>query len=253
MTAIAVIIAFYLNTDVPIGGIPGLRISFHGPFVQFPGILFGPMFGGISAAVRDLVSFLLKTSGIFLWQLTITEFLNGAAIAFLWMKLKNVNFSQKWFSNDYNPFFAVLILLGFVMIILTRDGDVPVLLQGFSVSRLNDVKYGLVIAGLSGLFAVMLFRVSVRFFYKDTPEKDEKLRQIFALLLAVAIPSVITTFVNSIILYNVYAETVSRGFPFYVIMRLVRRFVTIFYDVYILTVLMGVYDKISKQINRKGV
>jgi hypothetical protein len=83
--------------------------------------------------------------------------------------------------------------------------------------------------------------------YRSDPARGERMERLFALLVAVAVPTVTLTFVNTVILYYIYGfGRANAAFMFYLIPRLVRRVLTVFYDVYILMAILTVYEKFFK-------
>jgi len=253
LTAAAIIIAHLLTQNIPIFGIPGLRISFHGPFLQFISVIIGPVFGGMAYAIRDLVGFLLGGEGAFLWQLMIVDFCCGVAIGFLWYKLKNVNVNVKWFTIGFGViFFCLFLLFGVLNLVLLRSGHLLDILGGVSVNAgiVDSATWGLISTGLAGLAAMLLCHVLFHFIYRNSQDKDEKLQRVFRLLIAVGIPTILVTFVNSFILYRVMGGA-PQAFVFFMITRLIRRVFTVFYDVYILTALVSVYEQVFKRQTKR--
>ena len=246
MTAIAVIVAFFFNMDVPIFGIPGLRVSFHGPFMQFISVMLGPVFGGMAAAVRDLINFQLRGTGAFLWQMTLIEFLNGAAIGLLWTGMRKVKVNIKWFSIAFGGvIFVVFIAFGALNFVLTQGEILPVFLRGFNTLGIETLTWGLMATGFAGLIAMVACHSVFHFIYRNAEDKEEKLQRVFKLLIAVGIPTMMMTFVNSIVIYVVWGVPV--GLVYFTIPRLARRVLIIFYDVFILAALISVYEKAFKR------
>jgi len=246
MTAIAVIIAYFLNMDIPIFGIPGLRVSFHGPFMQFISVSLGPLFGGMAAAVRDLINFQLRGTSGFLWQMTVIEFLNGAAIGLIWLKIRKNKINIKWFSLAFSgAVFTVFIIFGAIVLFFRSSEQLPLFLRGFNELGLETLSWGLIVTGFAGLVSILLCHVLFLVIYRKAEDKEEKLQRVFKLLVAVGIPTILMTFANSIIIHEVWGMTI--GIVYFTIPRLARRVIIIFYDVFILATLISVYERAFKR------
>lgn len=80
--ALEVILTRFLAIQTPI-----VRISFTFLPIALSAMLFGPLFGGIAAALADLVGMMLFPSGPFFPGFTLTAFLTGATYGlFLYKK-----------------------------------------------------------------------------------------------------------------------------------------------------------------------
>jgi len=245
MTTVAVVVAYFVNTTIPIFGIPGLRISFHGPFLQFISVTAGPLFGGMAYATRDLVSFMLRGEGGFIWPLMVVDFLCGVSIGVLWLYLRNVKINVRLFSILFGGvFFALFLGLGLINLLLHEAGVLTEILGGVSpTSGIVDVAtWGLISTGVAGLAVMVLCHVLFHFVYKNAEDKEEKMQRVFKLLIAIAIPTMLVTLVNSFILYWWMAAP-PQILVYFTITRLIRRVFTVFYDVYVLAALLTIAQK----------
>ena len=82
--AIAIVIKLSTAFYLPILGAAGLKIDFSGVFSAFPAILFGPWYGGAVFALADLLGTLIKPAGAYIPALTVTQFVTGVLIGYLW-------------------------------------------------------------------------------------------------------------------------------------------------------------------------
>lgn len=94
MLAIASLVGYFTGIDIPIAGINAVRISFHGSFLQFIAILFGPLFGGAIGAASDVINVYLKHYN-FMPQFTVVAFLKGVSIGFLWLTMKKIKLPSR--------------------------------------------------------------------------------------------------------------------------------------------------------------
>ncbi len=129
MVITAMMLAFalalkYFSITLPLMGSNGLRFGFAGIFTVFPAILFGPLYGGITSALTDLLGFFMKPSGDYNFLFTLMAFIGGFLKGLLWLLLKKTG---KKFGKGVKIALAVIMcaFLAFgssVVISLNRDG-----------------------------------------------------------------------------------------------------------------------------------
>ena len=94
-TAMAVVLKSITKVNVPILGAGGMAINFAGIFSFFPAIIYGPVYGGVSSALCDIIGYIIKPDGPYNPVFTIVAFLGGAIKGVVWMvfakKLINKN------------------------------------------------------------------------------------------------------------------------------------------------------------------
>ncbi len=94
--AISIILS-YFNPMLPLLGIPGMRISFSSYISVIPSFLFGPIYGGISMAITDILSyFLVRPEGGYMFPLTLTAAFKGVLIGLMcmWINKKDLKLSK---------------------------------------------------------------------------------------------------------------------------------------------------------------
>lgn len=77
LTAMAVVIKSIIPLSIPIFGGSGLKVGLPGIFTAFPALLLGPLWGGVSSGLCDILSFLVNPSGAYQPLLTLTAVLGG--------------------------------------------------------------------------------------------------------------------------------------------------------------------------------
>jgi ECF transporter S component (folate family) len=115
LIALDVIAATYLTVKTPI-----VKIGLSFIPVSFTGIIFGPVLGGIGAAMSDLIQYILFPSGAFIPGLTLSSGLSGAVYGiFLYRRkpsvlrcLIAVSINKVVFSIFLNTFFLYLTMPG---------------------------------------------------------------------------------------------------------------------------------------------
>lgn len=237
--AIAVIIHFF-NVIIPIMGVPAMRISFAGPFMKFPGLLFGPMIGGITGGMLDIIGFFLKPQGGYIPWLTVTSILSGCMTAFLWHRLKDIYIKRlEWI---YCGILIGVILLGIVnygiMMFFPNTWLGQLILAIGSKSVLVSVGLGFV--GVVGFIFLVLSKVMG----KAEQALDGSAR-FLKLIIAVGIPGIIVTTLNTFFLQMYITALADKAFILLWIPRVVEELFMIPFQSYILVILFRVYDKIK--------
>lgn len=65
------------------GGGAGMRIGISGFFTKMPAILFGPMYGAAVSGLTDMLGYVLKPDGAYIFPVTLTAALGGAMSGFI--------------------------------------------------------------------------------------------------------------------------------------------------------------------------
>jgi len=94
--ALLVALAVVVRMQTPILPILG-RVEFAMIFSQLIPIIFGPLLGGASAGIADLIGWMIRGGGMFLWLIFVLEIAMGIGIALVWRGLKINNRFIKMF------------------------------------------------------------------------------------------------------------------------------------------------------------
>jgi len=78
MISLNVILARFASVRIAIGGVEGIRIGLGNFPVIFAGLFLGPVAGGITGALGDIMGFMLNPMGVYMPHFTLTAFLTGA-------------------------------------------------------------------------------------------------------------------------------------------------------------------------------
>jgi len=245
LLAMAVVIAIF-SIAVNIGGAPALRISFAGIFNNTSAILLGPLYGGIARGLQDMISHFLRPMGAFLWPITVVAILRGAATGWVWLKLRNVR--PHIYSVIYSVVFAAIFAFGlfnlfmqlvfpdaiYVTAIAPREGEGLFFPVAYYLAS-----WGLIAAGLIGLVPQFIV-------YKLTRKTQNNIfyHRFIKFLVAVLVPGLIFNSVNSMIIFltAVSPAAFARGFVYFWAPRFFEEIITSTIMVYIMVVLLGVYE-----------
>lgn len=129
MSITAMMLAFalalkYFSIELPLMGSNGLRFGFAGIFTAFPAILFGPLYGGITSALTDLLGFFMKPTGDYNFLFTLMGFVGGFLKGLLWLLFKKAGKGlSKTAKIIFTGIMCFFLIFGLsVTISLNRDG-----------------------------------------------------------------------------------------------------------------------------------
>lgn len=234
MLAISSVIAYFTRISIPIGGIPGLRISFNGVFLQFVSVVFGPVFGGAIGAASDVIMVFLRNEGSYMFQFTVVAFLKGASIGALWKLIKKVN--MRFFAAGYSLFFGAVGLLGMINLSMLSQGSQ----SGYSSfllglgTKIDYASSGLIICGLLGLVTWIILR-------DISPDFEKYLK----LIVVIGIPSLIFTTVNTWLIVAFVTDTPT-SFMLFWIPRFIKEILSVLFNTYVLAAMLAIYEKTFK-------
>ncbi|WP_051531041.1 folate family ECF transporter S component [Clostridiisalibacter paucivorans] len=77
LTGISIILTRFFSVIVPLVGLPALRIGFGSIPIMISGILFGPIAGGLTGIVADLLGVIINPQGAFFPGFTLSAALTG--------------------------------------------------------------------------------------------------------------------------------------------------------------------------------
>ena len=236
---IALILNQILRLEIPVGGASMVRISTSAPFLRFVGILFGPLYGGIIASLSDVMSFFIsnRSGAGFLWPLTVVAFCRGAVTAFLWHKIKSINF--KLLNIAYLLLFGAIVLVGAINLIHVNFFPYNEYSQFILNANHNAVFFTwaiIIIGAVALLLHIGAFKILKRL---DKPESFSLYLRLMSCLL---LPGVFFTTVNTWILIEMLS--LQMGFIYFWIPRIVTEVFSVVYTVYVLIVLINLYKRI---------
>ena len=119
--AIALVLRVTFVGYIPLFGADATRVGIHGVFIMLPAILFGPWYGAIVAGLGDVLGFIMRPTGAWLWQITIIMTVGGFLRGWAWRILRG----RSPAGTRSVVIAATLLLLGFgsiSMLHLHQDG-----------------------------------------------------------------------------------------------------------------------------------
>lgn len=280
--SLAVISATFISIDIPLFGIKGLELNPSVIFYTFPALLFGPLYGGIVAGMSDVLSFFLKPQGSFIPWISVVVFLGGFLKGLIWKGLKKLN--NKKVRIVSLVIVMIILAAGLVnRVMLLKDGvyrgfiasesnvaekDTVDSLIGegkasyatktaakltiyakegafksdFSKS-INYLTVGFEVASLLGLILLLIDYIIARI---DIKKGRERKTSYIKVLIAVLIPGLFVTTLNTQILIWFISVFNTRSFMIMWVLRIIPSFVSHTIQAYYVAILYDVYIKYSK-------
>ncbi len=166
LNSISIILTRFFAVMIPLGGLPALRLGFGQIPIAITGILFGPLAGGITGAVADLIGFMINPhGGPFFPGFTLSSILWGVVPGLFYMVIKKykVNFNF----NILNTVFILLLAFGLSNLLFSRDilsfENGKLMIQGDTMYTVLIVLSTFVVI----TFIVVPFIISRRFKYNN--------------------------------------------------------------------------------------
>jgi ECF transporter S component (folate family) len=130
LAAISIVLTRVFSIMIPLGGIPALRLGFGSLPIMIAGLLFGPIVGGLTGVVADLIGVMLNPmGGSFFPGFTLSAAMNGilAGLLFQTFKIhkKKLNYN---IANAIVILMFLLIVIGIMVVygVITFENGKPV-------------------------------------------------------------------------------------------------------------------------------
>lgn len=250
LLALAMIVKYVFTYNFYIGGVPFLRISFHGVFLRFIAIILGPLYGGIAGGLSDFIGYFSNAAlGPYIWGLTLTEILKYASIGYLWIKIKNINF--KLYSVCYITVFSIIGIWGLVNLYLLKIA--PEFSYSAFLATIGS-KTSLASVGPIVICVIGLLTYFVPLGIMTTHKKTDMafFEKYLKLVFVTGVPSLICTTVNTFILKYFYAAAAEKAFAIFLIPRVVEETFMVLLNVYLLIIFINIYEQHIRHVFEKN-
>lgn len=240
LIAIAQIVKMF-STYIYFAGAPAIRISFSGPFTKMPGILFGPVVGGISAGLSDIIGYLIKPQGPYIPWLGVTAILGGILTPLIWKGLKNIEIKK--LQTICIIVFSAIGLLGiFNHIQLTYYETGTWAKYISSIGKTTTFATVLLIAtSLVGFLLLLIDRI-IQKRYNQLKIYNNFLK----LIISVGIPGLLVTTINTQLLRMFIPVLSKKAFIAFLLPRIVEELFITVYISYMLSLLLYLYNNLFK-------
>jgi len=183
LTAISIILTRVFAVMVPLGGLPALRLSFGEIPLIITGILFGPIAGGLSGAVADLIGVTINTTGGFFPGFTISSILWGAIPGLFYLVIKKTKVRINY--NIVNSVVIIILAVALGNLLFTNG-----------IISLQNGKLSLSISPLYGVLLVLFILIVLAFiivpaFATRKYKGEESLYSIDKIIFTVTVPYII--------------------------------------------------------------
>lgn len=239
LTALAVVVNFF-KIDIPIAGVNVLRISFSGPFVRLSSLLFGPVYGGISGGLLDILSYILKPVGGYMFPVTLTAILNGILVGVLWQFIKKCN--NNLLKTFYIFIFSLIGIIGIVNFVAKSFVPDSYLAQ-FIISMGKKSNYA-----SQGFIIVSLIGFVILFINEMISKNNKYLYEIYLkIVVSIGIPSIIVTIINTYVFRMFMPELANKLFMIVLIPRILDDLFMLPLQAYVIIVLMNIYQNVANK------
>lgn len=165
LATVSIVLTRFLSVMLLLGGLPALRVGFGSIPIIMSGMMFGPVVGGITGVVADVVGYLINPmGGAFFPGFTLSAALYGviAGILFKKMKIQNSNLNF----NLINAVVMIAFGIGLYALmlgteVLTFEGGMP---------RYNDsdaLPLIILMVLVTALFVTLPFVISYKFRHRE--------------------------------------------------------------------------------------
>ena len=133
---IALVLKTVSTFDFPLFGGNGMRFGISGIFSVMPALLFGPWYGAAVSGLSDVLGYMLKPSGQYLFLMTFTAAAGGFIRGALWKIIKKRSNAKTRLAAA--GFAAVILAVGLAnLITLYADGVTPSFYEGVAIESIN--------------------------------------------------------------------------------------------------------------------
>ncbi len=240
-TAVIIAIVMVLRNFswlVSFGGAGGMRIGISGFFSKLPALMFGPLYGGIADGIIDVLAYIIKPEGAYIFPLTLTAVLGGILTGLLWKTIKNINTAL--FRKIFVCLFATIGIWGilnFVMTAYLPHNPYSSYLISFG-KRTEYLTVWFIVAGAAGLLIFMADMLLHRKF------KSLRDTEYIKLLTVLIIANIIVTTLNTGILMWFTPALSKLGFVVFYIPRLIQEIIATVIQSFVISFLMRIYKRI---------
>ncbi|WP_294184105.1 folate family ECF transporter S component [uncultured Clostridium sp.] len=251
-TAVFIAIALVLRSFsilIAAGGILTMRISFSAIFYVMPGLLFGPLYGGIAGGLVDILGYMIAPMGAYIPLLTITNIIAGFLPAVLWKRIKNTD--ERKIANSYNVFFIILFSIGFINFAVTQFMPQSALAKSLT-SLGPKSKYLSLGFMIIGAIAIMLFFVNILIKKNSGKAQDFVNSNYFKLVISLGLSGILVSTANTFILMIFTPALMYKGFVFLWAPRIAQALVMTIISSYIICILLYSYELFEGRITKKA-
>lgn len=236
---------------ITMGGVQFMKLGLTSPFTMAPAILFGPTYGLVMGLLSDLMNLFAPNGGAWIPWLTMTAALRGWLVGLIWVWIKNADPIRV--RNWIRGIFYTIGLVGVMNLLVSKIG--PQTAYGQLILELNGREKtipGVMTYGFILLSVIVLSLVWVALKIEKSPgfyAKNRNVNNLFLLLIAITLPSVLQTTLNTFILRAMLAQHANIAFIIYYIPRVAKTLIVSMIGVFIIhDIILFLYQKMYPQM-----
>ncbi len=241
---------------ITMGGVQFMKLGLAAPFTLAPAILFGPGYGFVIGMISDLLNLLAPNPGGWIPWLTLTAALRGWLVGLIWIWIKGSDpiKMRRWVTGVFGAI-GLVGILNFVAIKFLSTTYYAQLIIEFNArenSIPNVVTYGFMAIGLVVLLLVL---IAIRMEKGISIYSQQRnVNNVFLLFIAVIVPSILQTTLNTFILRSIVAAHANIAFMIYYVPRVAKTLIVGVISVLIIhDVLLLLYSKAYPEMYRKSM
>ncbi len=224
---------------VMFGGGTGMRISPSIFISRFPAVLFGPVCGGITSGLIDILGMIIKPEGAWIPALTVSAILGGVLAGWMWKLIKTVD--TRILRRVILCIFVILGVIGVgthIIVLAFSSSAIGQFLS--SLKKISFWTVGFEVAAVAGLLILLLEYVLRR---KDKEHFGDNFIKLFV---AMFIANVFVTTVNTFILMYFIPAVAKSGFWVFYVPRLAEEVISTIIQCFVMSYLLKLYNNTVK-------
>ena len=216
LATVSIVLTRFLSLMLLLGGLPALRVGFGSVPIIMSGMMFGPVVGGITGVVADVVGYLINPmGGTFFPGFTLSAALYGIIAGVLFKKMKIQN--SKLNFNIINAFVMIAFGVGLYVLmlstkVLTFEGGKPIFNDADALPLI------ILMVLVTALFVTLPFAISYKFRNREQKIHFDKIAFVVSL----------TYVINALLLNTLWLSILfDQGFVAFLPGRIIAAVVTI--------------------------
>lgn len=216
LATVSIVLTRFLSIMLLLGGLPALRVGFGNIPIIMSGMMFGPVVGGLTGVVADVIGYLINPmGGTFFPGFTLSAALYGIISGILFKKMKIQN--SKLNFNFINA--LVMIAFGIGLYVMMLSMDVLRFENGRPIYNDADALPLIILMVLvTALFVTLPFAISYKFRNREQKIHFDKIAFVVSL----------TYVINALLLNTLWLSILfDQGFIVFLPGRIIAAVVTI--------------------------
>lgn len=238
LSSVLIAIALVLSTMsymIYFSGGAGMRIGFSSYISVLPAFLFGPLWGGLTMGIMDVMAFVIKPEGGYLLPLTLTAIAGGVLRGALWKVLKG----KKIPIIPCICAFTIMLVWGIANAFAVNSPTAyGAFLKGFNTKSAFLIHLPIILAGLVMIFTIINHSLKKTNFYSS---------EFVPVLITLMVANVIVTTINTLLLMTFIPNLSKLGFMVFYLPRLAEEIANTSIQSIVVSYLLKITEKMIKK------